>query len=648
MHVESVGLTNFKCFGDGGETVDLDEKLTAFIGTNGSGKTAVCQALQRVFGISSEERTVRLDDFHVPASEVDPPEFRTLRIDVTLAFPELQVPSLDISAVPDFFRHLAAAEDGKLKCRIVLESQWTEDGTVDGTIETKLVTVSTFEKAYTAEQTTALPAAERSRIQFVYVPASRDGARQVTSFLRGRLWRAARWSEDMKALVRETSAKIDEKFHGESATKTVEAAFGRRWAELHGAGTHAFPKLRVFEPDVNEFLRDVDLAFEPDHTKTSRPAKLLSDGQKSLLHLALTTASLDIELSFGAGRHESKFEIAAAHLPSLTILGVEEPENNLSAFYLSRIIQQLLELGESPKAQVLLSSHSASSLGRVEPDMIRYFRHDVQNGRATVRSITLPEEASDAGIYVREAVRAYPELYFARFVILGEGDSEQVVVPAVAKALGIDLDPSFVAMVPLGGRHTNHFWRLLTDLEIPHATLLDLDYGRAGGGRGRLRDACKNLAAVGVDLTEVLGDIALEELDDDDGQKDLSPLFEGLRTKGIFFSSPLDLDMLMMTHYADAYQRIEGSQRGPQESDAFEAVLGTGGGERSKEYWTPPGEEGEKRAEALRWYRYLFSNRSKPTTHLQALSRLKQESLQEPPEVLEAIVRFAGDRLANR
>jgi putative ATP-dependent endonuclease of OLD family len=61
----------------------------------------------------------------------------------------------------------------------------------------------------------------------------------------------------------------------------------------------------------------------------------------------------------------------------------------------------------------------------------------------------------------------YPELYFARFVILGEGDSEQVVLPRLASALGLEVDPAFVAIVPLGGRHVNHFWKLLNDLHIP-------------------------------------------------------------------------------------------------------------------------------------------------------------------------------------
>ena len=78
------------------------------------------------------------------------------------------------------------------------------------------------------------------------------------------------------------------------------------------------------------------------------------------------------------------------------------------------------------------------------------------------------------------------KLYFARFVLLVEGDSERIVLPRLAEALDLLIDPAFVAIVPLGRRHVQHFWRLLTHLGIPHATLLDRDLGRDGGGFGRV------------------------------------------------------------------------------------------------------------------------------------------------------------------
>ena len=55
MHIESVVLRNFQCFGDQRTRIILEPGMTAFIGANGVGKTAACQPLQRLFGITSEE-----------------------------------------------------------------------------------------------------------------------------------------------------------------------------------------------------------------------------------------------------------------------------------------------------------------------------------------------------------------------------------------------------------------------------------------------------------------------------------------------------------------------------------------------------------------------------------------------------------------
>jgi putative ATP-dependent endonuclease of OLD family len=238
MHIESVVLRNFRCFGDQRTRIMLGPGLTAFIGANGAGKTAACQALQRLFGITSDDRSVRIDDFHVPAGETGTVESRQLTVEAILAFPELEDDDTEgKDAVPEFFHRMAADDDGTLKCRIVLEATWEADGTVDGNLETKYWAVRSLDESYTEEDRVPLPPAERARSQMLYVPPLRDGARQVTAFLRGRLWRAAQWSDGLRKLV-DTSAKlISDKFHSEAATESIENALAERWAELHGAGT---------------------------------------------------------------------------------------------------------------------------------------------------------------------------------------------------------------------------------------------------------------------------------------------------------------------------------------------------------------------------------------------------------------------------
>ncbi|EBX4204617.1 ATP-dependent endonuclease, partial [Salmonella enterica subsp. enterica serovar Oakland] len=88
MLIESVKLTNFRSFGPDGQKITLDHKLTTLIGANGTGKTAVLQALQRLFGVTSEQRLISRQDFHIPTSETHAPDIRTLSLEAIIAFPE--------------------------------------------------------------------------------------------------------------------------------------------------------------------------------------------------------------------------------------------------------------------------------------------------------------------------------------------------------------------------------------------------------------------------------------------------------------------------------------------------------------------------------------------------------------------------------
>ncbi len=260
----------------------------------------------------------------------------------------------------------------------------------------------------------------------------------------------------------------------------------------------------------------------------------------------------------------------------------------------------------------------------------------------------MPLNDEEAAKFVREAVRAYPELYFARFVILGEGASEEVVLPRLAEALDLPIDRSFVAMVPLGGRHVNHLWRLLSDLAIPYVTLLDLDWGRDGGGWGRIKTTCEQLLAVGrtnmevfgVELTPPEAEARLSEIGARNplDTETLQACITALRRFGVFFSVPLDLDFSMLIAFMTAYQRLEPGMRGPGPGDARAAALGNEG---------KPELYGPNYDVALLWYRYLFlGSRGKPSTHVRVLASVSTETLQaQIPEELHALLSYVIEML---
>src|SRR5258708_4249888 len=127
MFIERLTLVNFRCFGPDPLTIDLTSGLTAFVGVNGAGKTAVMQALQRLFGITGDHRRLRSRDFPIPAVGAAAPPQRPLVLEVVIVFPERDGGG-DAGAIPDFFNQMTADEAGRLKCRLRLEATWTDDG----------------------------------------------------------------------------------------------------------------------------------------------------------------------------------------------------------------------------------------------------------------------------------------------------------------------------------------------------------------------------------------------------------------------------------------------------------------------------------------------------------------------------------------
>ncbi|MGN6826420.1 ATP-dependent nuclease [Paucibacter sp. M5-1] len=637
MYIELVTLTNFRCFGAQGTKLSLDSSLTALVGANGSGKTAVMQCLQRLFGMTAEQRRLRRRDFHVPANEKAVPPLRELSLEAILVFPELDS-GTETTAVPEFFQQMAADDKGKLKVRLRLEATWVDDGTAEGAIEETYIAVRSLGD-YTPADCVNLKGADRSRIQLLYIPATRDGASQVSALLKGRLWKAIQWSGKVKTALDGAGAALNTVFREEPAVLRIEEKVKQRWQALHDAGTDAVPVFRPVDTRWQEFIGQVDVTFQPGDDGRDRDINELSDGQKSLFHLALTAATLDAEAEAAKGDAAHGFVPGSISIPALTLIALEEPENTLAPFYLSRILAQVEELVGTAQAQAVISSHSASILSRVKPEAVRHFRL-TEDRTARIRAVEMPAELEDASKYLREAVRNYPELYFAKFVVLGEGATEEVVIPRLSKAMGVEIDRSFVAVVPLGGRHVNHMWKLLKTLDIPHATLLDLDWGRQGGAWGRVKIALRQLFANGTPPTTFFKDVTADDplaeknlatLDAKNDQAELEIWLAALKEHNVFFSAPLDLDYSMLEAYFDAYTVLEEGMNGPKAGlDARDAVLGDGGS---------PGAYGPEHDEALRWYRYLFLGRGKPSTHVRALSKLKDEKLIEamPPFLKELI-----------
>ena len=337
------------------------------------------------------------------------------------------------------------------------------------------------------------------------------------------------------------------------------------------------------------------------------------------MYFTLAIALYDIEQKHSADKAKG-FKVLDKDIPVFTIFAFEEPENHLSPYYLGRVLKVLSSKSSTSKATAIVTSHSPSVVRRIEKvEQIRHFRQEISSTsrHSVVRKILMPPKKSEDDYkYINQAVLAHPELYFSKFVMLGEGDSEEIVISQLAEKLGFDVDPSFVAFVKLGGRHVNHMWRLLSDLDIPFLTLIDLDLGRKNAGQCRIEYAISELKKIGEnfifppktnakDLNESYIDLV-----------QIQKLLAELEKYGVYFSFPLDLDMSMIVAFPDCY-RASNAQKSDRES-LDNAVLGKG---HDADEYDENGTEIYSDDE-LKKYRYLFCTKSKVASHYQAMSEI--------------------------
>jgi putative ATP-dependent endonuclease of the OLD family len=238
---------------------------------------------------------------------------------------------------------------------------------------------------------------------------------------------------------------------GHSAINATQQTLNSTWESLYAGDYLSDAAIGFGATGIEALLRLITVTFTPAPGGNVVALSRLSDGQKSLMYIALVLALHRIGHQVLHGQADA-FDPMKMRPAIFTLIALEEPENSLSPHYLGRIVTALRRLSAGHDAQAVLATHSPAVMRRVDPDDERYLRLD-SDRRTSVRPVLLPDDAGEARKFVREAVQAFPEAYFARLVLLGEGDTEEIVLPRLLSAHGIVDDDTSISIAPLGGRH---------------------------------------------------------------------------------------------------------------------------------------------------------------------------------------------------
>lgn len=684
MKLKKVKINNFRSFGER-QIIEINNQ-TVLIGNNSSGKTTVLDALRKLFSDKQNDRIIRKSDFHLRKGMKPGQNSKSLFIETIFEFDELQGQSYS-PAIPTFFEHFTVSEgyDNPF-LRIRLESSWEDDGTVEGSIDTQIYFISSGDENFSEKDKHHAPRRDLDKIRLLYVPASRNPDKELgnsSGSMLSRLVNSINWTSDEINMITEKIDELNDIFLSEtSALKQINQGIQKAWEIYHQDNRFSQANLTINSSEMSGALRQIALKFSPSTTEEAFRVSDLGDGLRSIFYFSLVDSILDLEnkitKDYGEKPDYPRFKLLP---PLLTILAIEEPENHIAPHHIGKLVKRFKELSNNDNCQLILTSHSPAIVKRIDPEDLRHLRIENTDKvlQTVVSEIQLPEAIDESYKYVKEAVQSYPELYFAKLIILGEGDSEELLIPKFFDLLGKEIDSSQISVVPLGGRHVNHFWKLLNSLKIPYITLLDFDNERYGGGWGRIKYISQHLNKLNLEFQKWFNtnkldfnEIVLRECESIESQR-LKNWFNKFEEFNVYFSSPLDIDFLMLKHYKTHYLKTLSSKEGPvvsyidlegnsakvklTELDCYDKSQVEGANNRKYEaiQATLKDKSGsgdsftDEEKRLMIWYQYFFLGRGKPTTHMKFLSLISDEELiLNLPPVFNKIVESAEILLGDK
>ena len=633
LKLQKLIINGFRSFGT--KTVVEFSKENAFIGNNGSGKTSCLLAMNKMFSLNPSERIITKKDFYVCSDNKDALS-RRLMIEAIFQLDNV-LNDKDQNAEGEYWNRLLVESNESCPIlRIRLNAEWTNDGSAEGSIDTKYSFILSPENTNEKNEKSQLARrSELSSIRFIYIPATRNPEKQLgtaSGALITHLIKKVKWSDGVKDSLIKLGSNMNDTFWKEKGAQVLQNSIQSEWSSLNPDERYSRIQMDLSSINLDDLINQVQFSFQSSITDNKYSIKEMSDGIKSLFYISNIASLLDVEQGI-----DDEEKIIDIKKPVLTMFALEEPENHISPHLLGNLMSKLGEISNLVNTQVFITSHSPAIIKRVNPKQIRYFR--LNNNGTEIRKLELPSEHDEAYKFIKKGVQLYPELYFSKLVIIGEGDSEEIVLSRIFNNYS-GLDKAEISVIPLGGRYINYIWRLLKNLDIQFITLLDLDMERYQGGTKRINYILDNLEKFNGKNETILK--LRSDLGEANGDREkLLKIVKEMEKFDVFLSSPLDLDFMMLQSFPEEYK--SNLKRGPRKI-SIDAVLNSvlKGKRTSGNMYT------QEEKDLMRYYNTLFLNIGKPITHIEALEKIDDKKLNEQlPETLKNLANCAKRKISG-
>lgn len=466
MFVRRVYLSNFRSFGCAGEFIDLNSSVNILVGRNDTGKTNFIDALGIVLGNKSPYQ-IFLDekDYNDPT--------KPIYIDVEIA----DIQHSDLFKVPlsEKQRSIVAHEDpeGELvlgfycppHLKVALEN--AQDNIEE---ESEKVKYAFYKVKKTGKSDPRIQRKvfdiRRAWIKQIVAPSLRDPADYLNpskvyypfSMLLQELITESDKKGEIKKLIDSASSLLDKVF-SDVSERILKNARSLTPFDAIRFGLAKEGRPEELTKNISLFLKLNEKEFEISQVGT---------GTQSAMIIAILEAFLASRANKAGGSHK--------------LFIVEEPEIYIHPHAIRRVAGLLRELSEQPDFQIIITTHSPDFALIGMPFDI--FRFNLIGNQTKIEKFDKTRIASLGNKANREIKRSNSEMFFAKSVLLVEGETEEVLLPVLAKNYtpqngkkgDLDLDRYDVSVISMGSKDNFSFYfHYLTDIGIKCYFLFDGD-----------------------------------------------------------------------------------------------------------------------------------------------------------------------------